>query len=28
MGIYEFGADDKIAPLEFISGEVPAPSGS
>jgi branched-chain amino acid transport system substrate-binding protein len=28
MGVYEFGADDKIAPLEFISGEVPAPSAS
>jgi branched-chain amino acid transport system substrate-binding protein len=28
MGIYEFGADDKIVPLEFISGDVPAPSSS
>jgi branched-chain amino acid transport system substrate-binding protein len=28
MGIYEFGSDDKIVPLEFISGDVPAPSSS
>jgi branched-chain amino acid transport system substrate-binding protein len=24
MGIYQFGSDDKIAPLDFISGDVPA----
>jgi branched-chain amino acid transport system substrate-binding protein len=24
MGVYQFGSDDKIAPLDFISGDVPA----